>query len=83
MIRLLNCLLTVNPKIVQRLFEPAYNNVFCVWLNVNGTFQPIFVDGYLPYDSKLNSLYGHTEEFLWIAVLIKAAAKAFGGYYAL
>lgn len=60
LIRLLNCLLTVNPKIVQRLFEPVYNNVFSVWLNTNGIFEPVFVDGYLPYDSRLNSLYGHS-----------------------
>lgn len=76
----MNCLLTVNHKIIERLIEPAYNNVFSVWLNRNGTYEPIFVDGYLPYDFRLNSLFGHSEEFLWVAVLIKAAAKVFGRY---
>ncbi len=46
----------------------------------NNRFEPVHVDGYLPYDGKLNSIYAWSEQFLWVGVLLKAAAKLFRGY---
>jgi hypothetical protein len=72
--------LNLNPIFIERIFEPTYNNVFSCWLNKNGQFEPTYVDGYLPYNGKLNSFLAWSEEFLWIGVILKCCAKVLGGY---
>jgi hypothetical protein len=72
--------LNLNPTFIERLFEPTYNNVFSCWLNKENRFEPVYVDGYFPYNGKLNSVIAWSEEFLWIGVLIKCCAKLFGSY---
>lgn len=49
-VQFLRCLYSIQPNIFRRLFETSSNNVYSVWLFVEGSFEPIFIDGYFPLD---------------------------------
>lgn len=57
-ISFLTCLYYVEPELIKRLFEPPVNNLYSVWLFLNGCYEPVFVDGYFALDSQLNHFYG-------------------------
>jgi len=84
----LNLLALNSPEMITRLFEPAPpqlegNPMFCVWLNVDGQFNPLFLDAYLPYNSEtLEPLfcYSRTGGQVWPELIEKALAKALEGY---
>jgi hypothetical protein len=35
----------------------------------------------MPFDGRLNNLYGWCDEYLWVGVLFKAVAKLLTGYH--
>lgn len=52
----LNLLARNSPDMIRQLFEPVSTDLsgrpmFGLWLNVDGQFNPIFLDANLPYDS--------------------------------
>jgi hypothetical protein len=57
--------------------------MFCIWLNVHGQFNPVFLDSYLPYNSTTMTplfCYSQNTPELWPALVEKAIAKSLGGY---
>lgn len=72
----------------MRLFEPVPQRLdgkpmFCIWLNVDGQFNPIFLDGYLPYHSEtLEPLFCFSKNGgqVWPELIEKGLAKALEGY---
>lgn len=53
--------------------------MLCVWLNVDGQFNPIVLDTYLPYDSQSLeplSCFSEKEGQVWPQLIEKAIAKS-------
>lgn len=76
------------PSLIERLFDSAEINehgVHAVWLNINGVWQRIVVDEYFPVvqrNGKYELAFSKTDQNeLWVIILEKAYAKAFGSYW--
>jgi len=81
--------LAAKPKRIERLFKTkTVNAAGCYVINlcVNGTWQDIIVDDYLPTDSNTGDLvFARSRKiegraFLWMSLLEKAWAKLNGNY---
>ena len=86
---LLCCLssLAEQPSLIKRLFDIEHANdqgVYAVWLNINGKWKEIILDDYFPVrvtpkGTKL-AMSNTDEDELWVLLLEKAYAKAYGSY---
>jgi Calpain family cysteine protease len=79
------CALTKTPRLIKFLFENEEANewgVYSIWLNFNGSWTNYIVDDYVPIDKKNNRLLfsSSASSQLWVPLLEKAYAKAYGGY---
>lgn len=84
--------LAENPSLIRRLFDTETINphgVVSVWLNISGTWRNVVVDEYLPvtqerpgYVQQLAFSSTSSNE-LWVILLEKAYAKAYGCYYSI
>ena len=80
--------LAEHPDLITRLFDfDAINEhgVHSIWLNINGAWKNYLLDEYLPCSSGSgqNSLAFSktTQNELWVLMLEKAYAKAYGSYW--
>lgn len=64
----------------MRIFEPSFNNIFSLWLYINGRYEPIYIDGDFPFDQNLTPLYGYSEGYPWYSILIKCLSKILGAF---
>ncbi len=76
------------PDLISRLFDFDHKNeygIYSVWLNINGVWQRIILDEYFPsYFNGRNwdLAFSKTEQKeLWVLLLEKAYAKAYGSYW--
>lgn len=83
--------LSTQPCLVIRLFEYTETNkkgVYSIWLNVNGMWKETIIDDYVPifsYDEKGKAQFYFSSPNLekreiWMILLQKALAKAYGGF---
>lgn len=80
--------LAEQPELISRLFDIQkynQNGVYSVWLNINGGWQQFVLDEYFPSvqkGSKFELSFSKTDEKeLWVILLEKAYAKAYGSYW--
>lgn len=74
------------PFIVKRLFETTEVSSYCyygVWLFVDGIWQCIVIDDYLPLNNNKPIFSKNNGGELWVMLLEKAYAKVFGSYQAI
>lgn len=74
------------PPLIGRLFEFDEKNpygFYPIWLHINGSWRRYIIDDYLPVNRGSNSLaFSRTEENeMWVTLIEKAYAKAYGGYW--
>jgi calpain-15 len=74
------------PPLIARLFEFDEKNpygFYPIWLFINGAWQRYIIDDYLPVVKGTNHLaFSRTHENeMWVILLEKAYAKAYGGYW--
>ena len=74
------------PPLIGRLFEFDEKNpygFYPIWLFINGSWKRYIVDDYLPVMKGTNRLaFSKTDENeMWVMLLEKAYAKAYGGYW--
>ena len=76
------------PSLIERLFDNAEvneNGIHAVWLNINGVWQRIVLDEYFPVvqrNGKYELAFSKTDQNeLWVILLEKAYAKAYGSYW--
>ena len=74
-------------ELVSRLFticEPNEYGVYSVWLFINGTWSETLIDDYLPVISYPEGIElgcsRASQDEIWVSLLEKAYAKAYGGY---
>lgn len=83
--------LSVQPCLVIRLFEYTETNkngIYSIWINLNGIWKEIIVDDYVPifsYEENGKAQFYFSSPDLekreiWMILLEKALAKAYGGY---
>jgi hypothetical protein len=77
-----------HPDLVRRLFDfndVNENGVHSVWLNINGVWKNFILDEYFPCSTasgRLDFAFSKTNEIeLWVMLLEKAYAKAYGSYW--
>ena len=80
--------LAERPALVKRLFEGPElhaSGAQRVWLNVMGVWKPIVIDDFYPTDGYTGSLaFAHSRDNkLWVSMLEKAYAKAYGSFQAI
>lgn len=81
--------LATQPGLVRRLFdieEPNDYGVYAIWLNINGTWREFVIDDYFPVVGPGQLAFvkpTHDQREIWVMLLEKAYAKAYGGYYKL
>jgi calpain-15 len=81
--------LATQPGLVRRLFDIEEANeygVYAIWLNINGTWREFVVDDYFPIVSPGRLAFvkpTQNQREIWVMLLEKAYAKAYGGYYKL
>lgn len=84
-------ILSTQPGLVIRLFEYTEKNdqgIYSIWVNVNGLWKEILVDENVPIYSlqeggKAKFMFtspNHEKREIWLLLLEKALAKAYGGY---
>lgn len=80
--------LAEQPELITRLFDVQKyneNGVYSVWLNINGGWQQFVVDEYFPSvqkGQKFDLAFSKTDQKeLWVILLEKAYAKAYGSYW--
>lgn len=82
----LACLAT-QPGLVRRLFdieEPNEWGVYCIWLNINGQWKEYAIDDYFPVNRGGAPVFARPtqgQNEIWVMLIEKAYAKAYGGYY--
>lgn len=74
------------PPLIGRLFEFDEKNpygFYPIWLHINGSWKRYIVDDYLPVVKGSNRLaFSRTDENeMWVMLLEKAYAKAYGGFW--
>lgn len=76
------------PDIITWLFDFDIlneNGIYSVWININGAWRNYIVDEYFPCSrnsGKLDFAFSKTNENeLWVLLLEKAYAKAYGSYW--
>ena len=76
------------PDLIRRLFDFDYLNDYgiqSVWLNINGVWTQIVLDEYFPCyfnGAEYDLAFSKTDQAeLWVILLEKAYAKAFGCYW--
>ena len=81
------CCLSVlaeRPKLVKRLFiteEPNQAGCYAIWLNANGSWKSYILDDYFPCTAHSGPAFTRSNgPELWVLLLEKAYAKAYGGY---
>lgn len=75
--------LAERPGLIKRLFKTKdveQNNLYCVWLCINGEWQEILLDDNFPCYGGKPVFSASVSEELWVLLLEKAYAKVFGGY---
>ena len=79
------CGLAEYPSNIKRLFENEEVNewgVYSLWFFVNGEWKNVIIDDYIPVNEneKMVFMTSKTNQ-LWVPLLEKAYAKAYGGYF--
>ena len=76
------------PDLIRRLFDFDEKNPYgiqAVWLNINGAWKRIIMDEYFPAyfnGANYDLAFSKTEQReLWVILLEKAYAKAYGSYW--
>ena len=74
------------PPLIGRLFEFDEKNpygFYPIWLHINGSWKRYIIDDYLPVTKSSNQLaFSKTEENeLWVVLIEKAYAKAYGSFW--
>lgn len=77
--------MTEYPNLISQLFKTKSQNTQCYWeiiLFIDGRFQIVVVDDYVPVIKNTNDLYFSkpNNKELWVVLLEKAWAKVNGGY---
>ncbi|KRX06827.1 hypothetical protein PPERSA_11472 [Pseudocohnilembus persalinus] len=75
--------LAEKPGIIKRLFKTKLVNehgLYSIWLCINGEWKEILLDQYFPCYQNKPVFSNSVNEELWVLLLEKAYAKAFGGY---
>lgn len=81
--------LATQPGLIRRLFdieEPNDYGVYAIWLNINGTWREFVVDDYFPVRAPYQLAFvkpTQNQKEIWVMLLEKAYAKAYGGYFKL
>ena len=81
--------LAEHPDLILRLFDwdlRVDNGIYSVWLNLNGQWRNYVVDDWFPCylnrQMKTELAFSRTEQMeLWVCVLEKVYAKAYGSYW--
>ena len=62
--------------------EPSQTGVYCVTLCVNGLWQDIILDDFIPFSPQSGEFAYNTSKQpeIWVSLLQKAWAKVHGGY---
>ena len=76
------------PQLIERLFDVRNVNdqgVYAVWINVNGQWEQIVLDDLFPQKNTRagpSFAFSHSSDNeLWVSLLEKAYAKAYGSYH--
>jgi len=72
------------PKLISRLFDENSineNGICSVWLHINGVWQRFILDEYFPSNGNRLAFSRTDEKELWVILLEKAYAKAYGSYW--
>ncbi|KAL4468366.1 hypothetical protein ABPG72_012260 [Tetrahymena utriculariae] len=70
--------------LIKRLFETKTyqeNGLYAIWLNIEGEWRCIVVDDHIPCKKKQPAFTRSNGNELWVLLLEKAYAKAYGSYY--
>jgi len=80
--------LAEQPELIRRLFDVTKVNehgIYSVWLNINGGWKSYILDEYFPSVQARNGFdlaFSKTDQKeLWVILLEKAYAKAYGSYW--
>lgn len=81
--------LAENPGLIKRLFDTTHPNefgVYAVWLNVDGMWTEFVLDDFFPVIDNgrgaVQFAFSRTsEDEIWVMLLEKAYAKAYGNYH--
>jgi calpain-15 len=76
-------LISHHPEIIKRLFERIEINelgMYGVWLCVDGEWKIIIVDDFIPTENSRAVFSRNNGLELWVMLLEKAYAKAYGSY---
>lgn len=77
-------MLSEKNELVRRLFhttEPNEEGIYSLWLNINGEWTNIVVDDFFPCLPNGKPAFSRANgPELWVMLLEKAFAKAFGSY---
>ena len=80
----ISILLEKDITFIKRLFENDKINAegcYAIWLNINGFWEQIILDDYIPCGKNSKPSFAHAvNSGIWISLLEKAYAKAFGTY---
>nr|QBH22547.1 calpain family cysteine protease [Philasterides dicentrarchi] len=71
------------PNLIRRLFQDQEKNdqgVYSIWLNIFGEWQNIVIDDYVPFKGNGPAFSRANGPELWVILLEKAYAKAYGSY---
>ncbi|KRX04560.1 hypothetical protein PPERSA_04375 [Pseudocohnilembus persalinus] len=71
------------PKLIKRLFTSSeYNEfgIYAIWLHVNGEWKQIIIDDYIPCYNGQPIFSKNTGNEIWVMLIEKAYAKAYGSY---
>jgi calpain-15 len=76
-------LISDHPEIIRRLFEKTELTelgMYGIWLCVDGEWKIIIVDDFIPTEDSRTLFSRNNGPELWVVLLEKAYAKAYGAY---
>lgn len=81
--------LAEQPGLIKRLFDTTHPNdyaVYALWLNIDGMWKEFILDDYFPVEDNgrgaVQFAFSRTnEDEIWVMLLEKAYAKAYGNYH--
>lgn len=76
--------LAERPYLIKRLFETKTyqsNGLYSIWLNIDGEWRNFVVDDFIPCKHGKPAFSRAQGNELWVLLLEKAYAKAYGSYY--
>ncbi|EGR30491.1 hypothetical protein IMG5_130830 [Ichthyophthirius multifiliis] len=71
-------------ELVERLFHVKVKSdygIYSIWLNIDGEWKNINIDDQIPYKGRQPAFSRGQGDEIWVLLLEKAYAKAYGSYY--